>query len=139
MKKTVKPSPIAVIFFGTVAAICLIGFIAELVKDGYLSVANVLLLLLIGGVFVYYLLKYLSQEKIYFDENTFTVGDKTYGFDEITNVTVDNEQVLRNISTLRIRVFVNEEEVCHFAKDDRGGKEFIAVLKKQGVSVSIDV
>lgn len=139
MKKTVKPSPIAVIFFGTVAAICLIGFVAELVKDGYLSVANVLLLLLIAGVFVYYLLKYLSQEKIYFDENTFTVGDKTYGFDEITDVTVDNELVLRSVSTLRIKLYIGEEEICSFTKDDKGGKEFIAVMKKQGVSVSIDV
>ncbi len=114
MKKTVKPSLWAVIFFGAVAGICLIGFVAELIKDGYLSFANVLLLLLIGGVFVYYLMRYLGQEKIYFDEDTFNVGGKTYGFDEITDVTVDNELVLRSVSTLRIKLYIGEEEICSF-------------------------
>lgn len=139
MKKTVKPSMWVVIFFGAVAGICLIDFVAQLIKDGYLSFANVLLLLLIGGVFVYYLMRYLGQEKIYFDEDTFTVGGKTYGFDEITDVTVDNELVLRSVSTLRIKLYIGEEEIASFTKDDKGGKEFIAVMKKQGISVSIDV
>ena len=95
--------------------------------------------LLAVGIFVYELLKYLAQEKIEFDESSFTVGEKTYGYDEITNVTVNNEQVLRSVSTLRIKLYIGEDEVASFTKDDKGGKEFIAVMKKHGVSVSIDV
>jgi len=138
MKKCIKPSPWAVILFGVVAAICIIGFIIEMITEASLPITNLLLFFLITGVFVFYLLKFLSQEKIYFDDNTFTVGGKTYGFDEITDITVDNEYVIRSVSTLRIRLFVNGEEVCHFAKDDSCGKDFINLMKKHGVTVSID-
>lgn len=139
MKKCIRPSPWAVILFGVVTAICIIGFVIEMITEASLPITNVILFFLLTGVFVFYLLKFLSQEKIYFDESTFTVGGKTYGFDEITDVTVDNELVFRNVSTLRIKLYIGEEEICSFTKDDKGGKEFIAVMKKQGVSVSIDV
>lgn len=140
MKKTVKPSPWAMIIFGVLAAICLIDFVVEIITQAHLSVTNVLLIFLVAIVFVYYLMRYLGQEKIYFDENSFTVGGKTYGFDEITNVTVDNEYVLRHHSTLRIKVYIiGEEEICSFTKDDKGGKEFIELMKKNEVAISIDV
>ncbi len=139
MKKTVKPSLWAVILFGVVTAICIISFIIELITQASLPVTNVILFFLMAGVFVYYLMRYLGQDKISFDEDSFTVGGKTYGFDEITDVIVNNELVLRSISTLRIRVYTGEEEICSFTKDDKGGKDFIAVMKKQGISVSIDI
>lgn len=139
MKKTVKPSPYAVILFGIVAGICIIGFIIEMITEASLPITNVILFFLMTGVFVYYLMRYLGQEKIHFDENAFTVGGKTYSFDEITDVTVNNEQVLRHISTLRIKLYIGEEEICSFTKDDKGGKEFIAAMKNHGVSVSIDI
>lgn len=139
MKKTVKPSLWAVIIFGAGAAICIISFIIEMIKEASLPTTNVILFFLMTGVFVYYLMRYLGQEKIYFDEDSFTVGGKSYGYDEITDVTVNNELVLRNVSTLRIKLYIGEEEICSFTKDDKGGKEFISVMKKQGVNVSIDV
>ena len=139
MKKTVKPSLWAVIFFGAVAAICIISFIVEMITEASLPITNVILFFLLTGVFVYYLMRYLGQEKIHFDENSFTVGGKTYGFDEITDVTVNNELVLRSVSTLRIKLYIGEEEICSFTKDDKGGKDCIAVMKKKGISVSIDV
>ncbi len=139
MKKTVKPSLWALIIFGTGAAICIISFIIELITQASLPVTNVILFFLMTGVFVFYLMRYLGQEKIHFDEDSFTVGEKTYGFNEITDVTVNNELVLRSVSTLRIKLYIGEEEICSFTKDDKGGKDFIAVMKKHGVSVSIDI
>lgn len=139
MKKCVRPSPYAVILFGVVTAICIIGFVIEMITEASLPITNVLLFFLMTGVFVFYLLKFLSQEKIYFDESTFTVGGKSYGFDEITDVTVDSEQVLRNMSTLRITLYIGEEEICDFTKSDSGAKEFIAFMQRRGVSISIDI
>ena len=139
MKKTVRPLPWAVILFGVVTAICIIGFIIEMITEASLPITNVLLFFLMTGVFVFYLLKFLSQEKIYFDENGFTVGGKTYGFDEITDVTVDNEHVLRSVSTLRVKIYIGEDEVASFTKDDNGGKDFIAIMNKHGVKVSMDI
>ncbi len=139
MKKTVKPSPFTAIFFGVAAGLCLIISVADFIKYTEFSIMSVILNLLVGGVFVYYLLKYLSQERISYDENSFTVGEKTYNYGDITNVTVDSEQLIRNISTLRIKVYIEEEEICSFTKDDKGGKDFIAVLKSNDVTVNIDV
>ncbi len=137
--KTVKPSSWAVIFFGVAAGLCLIISVADFIKYTEFSIMNAILNLLVGGVFVYYLLKYFSQEKICYDENGFTVGEETHSFSDITNVTVNSEQIMRNISTLRIEVYIGENEVCSFTKDDMGGKDFIALLKKNDVTVNIDV
>ncbi len=139
MKKTVKPSPFAAIFFGVAAGLCLIISVIDFIKYTEFSIMNVILNLIVGGVFVYYLLKYLSQEKISYDENGFTVGEETHSFSDITNVTVNSEQIIRSISTLRIKVYIEEEEICSFTKDDKGGKDFIAVLKSNDVTVNIDV
>ncbi len=139
MKKTVKPSPFTAIFFGVAAGLCLIISVIGFIKYTDFSIMNVILNLLMGGVFVYYLLKYLSQEKILYDENSFAVGEKTYSYSDITNVTVDSEQIIRNVSTLRINVYIGEEEICSFTKDDKGGKDFIVMLKNNAVTVNIDV
>lgn len=66
------------------------------------------------------------------------MGEKNYGFNEITNVTVSTEQVLRCSSTLRLKIYIGENEVCSFTKDDKGAKEFIDLMEKHGVSVSIN-
>lgn len=139
MKKTVKPASWAVILFGALAVLCIGISVAEFFDTLGTSAATLCLDALAIGVFVYQLIKYCSQEKIDFDENTFTVGDTTHGYDEITNVTVNNEQILRSVSTLRIKLYIGEDEVASFTKDDSGGKDFIAVMKKHGVTVSIDI
>ncbi|MBQ6601269.1 MAG: hypothetical protein IIX36_06465 [Clostridia bacterium] len=138
-KKVVKPSPVAVIFFGAAVVFCIVISVAEFADTFSTSAGTIALDFLVIGAFIYFLLKYLSQEKIEFDDNSFTVSGKSYSYDEITDVTVNNEYVLRSYSTLRIKVFIAEEAVCSFTKDDNGGKAFIAVLKEHGATVSIDI
>lgn len=139
MKKTVKPSPWVVILFGIMALFCLVWTFSGFITGNTTVFPEILIDLLIVGVFVWFLLKYLSQEKILYDENSFTVGEKTYSYSDITNVTVDSEQIMRNASTLRIKVYIGEEEICSFTKDDKNGKDFVAVLKNNDVTVNIDV
>lgn len=139
MKKTVKPSPVAVLLFGTLNVIC-IGLLIMLLSEENGDLAAVAFpVLLLVGVFVFYLFRYLGQSRIEFDESTFTVEGETYRYKEITDVTVDSEQVLSRMSTLRITLYKGEEEICDFTKADIGAKEFIAVMKKHRVSISIDV
>ncbi|MEE1320693.1 MAG: hypothetical protein UHM85_04050 [Acutalibacteraceae bacterium] len=139
MKKTVKPSPWVVILFGIMALFCLVLTISGFITGNTTVFPEILIDLVVVGAFIWLLLKYLSQEKIFYDENSFTVGEKTYGYEDITNVIVDSEQIIRSVSTLRIKVYIGEEEICSFTKDDKGGKDFIAVLKNNDVTVNIDV
>lgn len=139
MKKTVKPSPVAVLLFGALNVICIGLLIMLLSEEGGDLAAVAFPVLLLVGVFVFYLFRYLGQSRIEFDESTFTVDGETYSYKEITDVTVDSEQVLRRMSTLRITLYKGEEEICDFTKNDIGAKEFIAVMKKHRVSISIDV
>lgn len=139
MKKTVKPSPWVVILFGIMALFCLVLTISGFITGNTTVFPEILIDLVVAGAFVWLLLKYLSQEKIVYDENSFTVGKKTYGYEDITNVTVDSEQIIRSVSTLRIKVYIGEEEICSFTKDDKNGKDFVAVLKNNDVTVNIDV
>lgn len=137
--KTVKPSPFAVIFFGVVAGLCLVISVIDFIKYTEFSIKDVILNLLVSGVFVYCLLKYLSQQKIFYDENGFAVDEKNYNYEDITAVTVDSEQIMRSISTLRIQIYIGEQEICSFTKDDKGAKDFITMLKNNNVTVNIDV
>lgn len=139
MKKTVRPSPVAVLLFGFFTVICTAGAVAAAIDGGSFPAEIMFPLLILAGVFVFYLLKYLAQSKIEFDEDSFTVDGKTYSYDEITEVTVDSEQVLRNMSTLRITLYIGEEKICDFTKSDSGAKQFIALLQRHGASVSIDI
>ena len=139
MKKVIKPSPVMVIIFGIVAVVCVVISVAEFADTYSTSAATICLDALAAIAFGIYLVRYCSQDKIEFDEVSFTVGEKSYGFDEITNVTVSTEQILRSSSTLRLKIYIGEDEVCSFTKDDDGGKDFIAEMKKHGVTVSIDV
>ena len=139
MKKTVRPMSWMVILFGIVAVLCVVTSFVEFISTGSSSAAAICLDALVLISFGIYLSRYLGQEKIEFDENSFTVGHTTYSFEDITNVTVNSEQILRSASTLRLKLYIGEEEIASLTKDDKGGKEFIAEMKKHGVSVSIDV
>ncbi len=135
---TIKPSPLMVIIFGVLMIVCIVISIAEFADTYGSSAATICADVLVAVALVINLVKYSSQDKIEYDESSFTVADKSYSLDEITNVTVDSEQILRSWSTLRLRIYIGEDEVCSFTKDDKGAKEFIEVMKKHGVSVSID-
>lgn len=139
MKKEVKPSPLTVIIFGVAVCLCLIFTASGFFTEKSLIFPELLMDLVVAGVFVWILLKYLSQKSISYDEKCFSVDGKTYYYTDITNVTVDAEQIMRNVSTLRIKVYIDEEEICTFTKDDKGGKDFIAVLKNNDVAVNIEV
>lgn len=138
MKKTVKPSPVTVIVCGAAAALGIGTAIAELISKGGNSAPAMAINAILIGAFVFFFLKFRSQSKIYFNESSFTVDGTDYRYDEITDATVKSEQILRNISTLRVTLFKGDEEIASFTKDDIGGKEFIEAMKKHGVSVSID-
>lgn len=139
MKKTVRPLLWPTVIFGLAAVLCLIMSVADFIKYGDFSIMSIILNLLIIGAFVCFLFKCLSQEKIFYDDNSFTVGEKNYRYEEINNVTVKSEQIIRSASTLRVNIFICEEKICSFTKDDKGGKDFIAELKNHGVSVTIDI
>ncbi len=139
MKKIVKASPLAAILFGVAALLCFAFSVGEFVDTGVTSAATIAFDALVFVAGVYTLFKYFSQSKICFDDDGFTVDGKSYSYDEITDVTVNSEQVLRSVSTLRVRVYIGEDEVCNFTKDDSCGKDFINLMKKHGVTVSIDV
>lgn len=139
MKKTVKPILWVVILFGIMAVFCSALTVSGFIKGDISVFPEVLIDMIVIVAFVWVLLKYLSQEKILYDENSFTVGEKTYSYSDITNVTVDSEQIIRNVSTLRINIYIGEEEICSFTKDDKGGKDFISVLKRNDVAVNIEV
>ncbi|MBE6772743.1 MAG: hypothetical protein E7544_00820 [Ruminococcaceae bacterium] len=137
MKKEIKPSPLMMIIFGVLAVLCVGISFAELVDTYGTSAGTMCMDALVIGVFIYYLIKFLSREKVEFDEEEFTVDGTAYGFDAITDVTVDSEQILRSWSTLRLKIYVGEDEVCTFTKDDKGAKEFIALMEKHGVKIKI--
>lgn len=139
MNKTVKPSPLTVIVCSIALVLCVIATFVSLFEVGGLGAKDIIIDLLVGAAFVWFLMKYLAQDKIYFDEDGFTVGGENYSYEDISKVSVDSEQVLRNISTLRLTVYVKKEEVCNFTKSDKGAKEFIALMKKHKVKVSVDV
>lgn len=139
MKKTVKPSPWMAVFFGAVAFFCLASTIFGFFKGATGIFPEILIDLVVVGGFVWFLLRYFSQEKILYDENSFTVGERTYSYEDITDVTVDAEQVIRSMPTLRVNVYAGDNKICTFTKDDKGGKDFIAVLKNNDVAVNIEV
>ncbi len=139
MKKQVIPSPWMVIFFGAMAAFCVFVTFSDIISGTSALFPEVLIDLLVIGVFIWLLQKYLSQKKISYDDITFTVDGKAYSYEAITDVTADAEQVIRNIPTLRIKIYIDGEEICSFTKADKGGKDFISLLKSKGITVNIEV
>ena len=137
MKKVIKPSPLLVILFGIATAICLILTVIEFIKKSEFVFSELLMDLVVIGFLVYFIMKYRKQDKIHFDENTFTVGGKNYLFTDITKVTVDSERVTRSFSTLRLEVYAGENMICTFTKDDEGAKEFISLMEKHGVKIKV--
>ena len=137
MKKTVNPSPWPAVFFGAVAFFCLASTIFSFVKGGTGIFHEILIDLVVVGVFVWLLLRYFSQEKILYDEKSFTVGKKTYSYEDITNVTVEAEKVVSGMPTLRMNVYAGDDKICTFTKDDKGGKDFIVYMRNHGVVLNI--
>ena len=137
MKKTVKPSPILLILSAVIMAISVVGAVISL-KDSYgISASDGILGILAIAMTVFSVYSYVTANRIDFDETAFTVDGNTYSYSDITDVKVDSEMVLRNVSTLRIDVYAGESLVCSFTKNSKGAKEFIECMKNQGVAVSI--
>ena len=82
---------------------------------------------------------FVVADRIEFDETAFTVDKNTYSYSDITDVKVESEVVLRNVSTLKIDVYVGDSRVCSFTKNGKGAKEFIECMKNRGVVVNIQV
>jgi len=139
MKKTVKPSPWVAILFGIMAVVCIIDTVTDFINKPASVFPDVLIDMVVAAAFVWVLYKFFSQKKILYDEKGFTVGEKTYAYSEITDAKVDSEHIIRSASTLRIIIYIGEEAICSFTKDDKGGKDFIAVLKNNDVPVNIEV
>lgn len=139
MKKTVKPSPVTLIVSAIILALYLVAVVVSLRESVTISFSDGLLGFFVVFVFGYSIFRFLFADRIEFDENTFTVDESAYYYSDITDVRVNSEEVARHYSTLRINVYIGEEEVCSFTKNDKGAKEFIECLKKHGVAVSIEV
>ena len=137
MKKTVKPSPILLILSAVVMVIAIIGAVISL-KDSYgISASDGILGILAIAMTVYSVYSYITADRIEFDETAFTVEGNAYSYADITDVKVDSEMVLRNVSTLRIDVYVGDSLVCSLTKNGKGAKDFIECMKNQGVAISI--
>ena len=139
MKKTVKPSPILLILSAVIMVIAIIGTVISLKNSYGISASDGILGFLAIALTVFSVYNYITADRIEFDENFFTVDGNTYSYADITDVKVDSEMVLRNISTLRIDVYVGDSHVCSFTKNGKGAKEFIECMKNQGVVVNIQV
>ena len=139
MKKTVKPSPILLILSAVIMVIAIIGTVISLKNSYGISASDGILGFLAIALTVFSVYNYITADRIEFDENFFTVDGNTYSYADISDVKVDSEMVLRNISTLRIDVYVGESLVCSFTKNGKGAKEFIECMKNQGVVVNIQV
>lgn len=138
MKKIVRPSFFRVIFSGALTVICVADLIVETIRKYGISAINAIITLMVAGVFTYYLLDLLTQDKIYFDENTFTVKDKSYRFSEITRVEADNEHYMGHISRLKLKIYVGEEYVARFSKSDPGARALIEEMKNHQVTITVD-
>ena len=137
MKKPVKPSPILLILSAVIMAISVVGAVISL-KDSYgISASDGILGILAIAMTVFSVYSYVTADRIDFDETSFTVDKNTYSYADITDVKVDSEMVMRNVSTLRIDVYAGESLVCSFTKNSKGAKEFVECMKNQGVAVSI--
>ena len=81
-----------------------------------------------------------SAKNVFFDEDTFTVGDRTFKFTQISNVDVDSVHNVRGwASTLRFEIYVDGEYVLTFSKNEKGARDFIRMLKKHDISISVDI
>ena len=139
MKKPVKPSPILLILSAVVMAIAIIGAVISLKNSYGISASDGILGFLAIALTFFSVYNYITADRIEFDENFFTVDKNIYSYADITDVKADSEMVLRNISTLRIDVYVGDSLVCSFTKNGKGAKEFIECMKNRGVVVNIQV
>ena len=137
MKKTVKPSPVLLIFSAVVIAIAVICSVHSLKKGYGMTGSDITLSITAVALSILSVYNFVVADRIEFDETAFTVDKNTYSYSDITDVKVESEVVLRNVSTLKIDVYVGESLVCSFTKNGKGAKEFIECMKNQGVVVNI--
>ena len=137
MKKTVKPSPILLIFSAVVIAIAIICSVHSFKKGYGMTGSDITLSIAAVALSILSVYNFVTADRIEFDETTFNVDKNTYSYSDITDVKVDSEIVMRHISTLRIEVYVGDSRVCRFTKNGKGAKEFIECMKNQGVAISI--
>lgn len=137
MKKTVKPSPILLIFSAVMIVIALLFSVHSLKKGYGMTGSDITLCISAVALSVLSVYNFIMADRIEFDETTFTVDKNTYSYADITDVKVDSEIVMRHVSTLKIEVYVGDSRVCRFTKNGKGAKEFIECMKNQGVAISI--
>lgn len=140
MKQKIKPSPVAVMITGVFFAFSIIFTGKDIVLYNSLPDKEFIGIPIFAAiVFFCFLAAYLLGKKIEFDEENFTVGSKTYKFSEISKVEVKPAEVMRGIATFELEVYVKDKLVCSFTKAEKGSDEFVELMKKHGITVSIDV
>lgn len=125
------------IIFGVLAVLCVGISVAEFVDTYGTSAGTMCMDALVIGVFIYYLIKFLSREKVEFDEEEFTVDGTAYGFSDISKVYAEPTQVIRGVTTLKFDVYVKKECIFSFTKNESGAKEFISLMEKHGVKIKV--
>ena len=137
MKKAIKPSPVMLLIFCIVSVICIAISIAGFIDTHTSSPEIICCDVLVIGAFIFYLIKFLSREKVEFDEEEFTVDGTVYGFSNISKVYAEPTQVVRGITTLKFDVYVKKECIFSFTKNESGAKEFISLMEKHGVKIKV--
>ena len=135
MKKTIKPSPAMIIVLGFVLVLC----VGVMLLGIEMPEEFTILFIGVAVCFVYLLFTFFTRDKIEFDEETFTIGSKTYKFSDISKVEVEAGELMRGLPVLEFSVYVNDKRVLELSEGEKGTDEFIACVKKHGVTVSIDV
>lgn len=148
MKKVIKPSPYFMILFGIMAAIAGFSIAVDVTTGGTPSTKEYMCCAGASICFIFFLFKYIFRERIYFDEDTFTVRGKTYRFSEITKAAIVNKSsnflfdVLTKgwgrYSVTGITVDAKGERVMSFNKEDPGAEEFIALMKKHRIKFTVN-
>ena len=137
MKKVIKPSPVMLIIFAIASVICIAISIAGFIDTHTSSPEIICCDVFIIGVFIFYLIKFLSREKVEFDDESFTVDGTAYEFSDISKVYAEPTQVVRGITTLKFDVYVQKECIFSFTKNESGAKEFIDLMEKHGVKIKV--
>ena len=125
------------LIFCIVSVICIAISIAGFIDTHTSSPEIICCDVLVIGAFIFYLIKFLSREKVEFDEEEFTVDGTVYGFSNISKVYAEPTQVVRGITTLKFDVYVKKECIFSFTKNESGAKEFISLMEKHGVKIKV--
>ena len=156
MKKTIRPSPLMLLLNGGITAFLAFIIITDTSTGGEPVFEEVLVCIVTGLMFIYYLIRYILRGKVHFDDEAFTVHGKTYSFSCITRAVVSNQTVgispsigwilclfgraRRLFSThteQKIEIYAKGVYVFSFTRDEPGSEDFIDVLKKHRVRFTV--